>query len=322
MKFRGTVVVAWCLAASALLVAQAGGQNQGGQNAPAPPPPKELTAPDIPGVIKGGTKIELIRDGFNGTEGAISLPDGSCAFCEMDANTVLKIDQDGKISTYLEDTNRAAGLTYDPKGRLISTQTRDPKIGVLAPTRQVLADSFEGQRLVRPNDLIADKKGGVYFTDPIPNPKVAFREPPAGRKALIFYIRPDGTLTKLTEEIQRPNGLQLSLDEKTLYATNGDVIVAFDVQPDGSVKNGREFVKSGGDGLAVDNLGRLYAAVGGVKGIRVFSPQGQDLGTIPMGTPPQSVAFCGPDKKTLLVVGQGAAYRTTMLTEGIKSRAK
>jgi gluconolactonase len=99
-----------------------------------------------------------------------------------------------------------------------------------------------------------------------------------------------------------PNGLQLSPDEKTLYATNGDRIIAFDVQPDGSVKNSGTFVMSGGDGLAMDTAGRLYAAVAAVRGIRVFSPQGQDLGTIPAGVLPQSVGFAGPNKKTLYIL--------------------
>jgi gluconolactonase len=195
-------------------------------------------------------------------------------------------------------------------------------IGVLSPTRAVLADSFEGQPLVRPNDLVIDKKNGIYFTDPIPGAQQAFREPPPGRKPLLFYITPAGKITKLTEEIQSPNGVQLSPDEKTLYATNGRNIMAFDVQPDGGVKNGRVFVMSGGDGLAIDNAGRLYSAVAGVRGIRVFSPQGTDLGTIPAGVPPQSVGFAGPEKKTLYIVGRGALYKTQMLAEGVRSRAK
>ena len=116
--------------------------------------------------------------------------------------------------------------------------------------------------------------------------------------------------------------MQLSPDEKTLYATNGPNIMAFDVQPDGSVKNKRVFVVSGGDGLAMDNAGRLYAAAAGVGGVRVFSPQGKDPGTIPSGTPPQSVGFAGADKKTLYIVGRGALYKTRMVAEGIKSRAK
>ena len=78
---------------------------------------------------------------------------------------IIKVDRDDRISTYLENTNRTIGLGVRPKGRLIGTQSRDPKVGVLAPEpRTVLADSFEGQRLVRPNDLVIDRKGGIYFT--------------------------------------------------------------------------------------------------------------------------------------------------------------
>jgi len=318
MTSKSVFVIALCLFVSGVVLGQAPGQN------PAQPPEpalKEAIAPDIPGVIKGGTKVVLLRDGFNGTEGVIAMPDGSVLFTEQDANKILKVDKNDNISTYLENTNRTVGLAYDHKGRLIGTQSREPMVGVLAPTREVLVDKFAGQPLVRPNDLVIDKKGGIYFSDPIPNPQAAFREPPAGRKPLLFYLRPDGQVMKLTEELT-PNGVQLSPDEKTLYATNGTRIMAFDVQPDGSVTNARTFAMSGGDGLAIDNAGRLYAAVGAVRGIRVFSPQGQDLGTIPSGTPPQSVGFAGPNKKTLYIVGRGALYKTQMIAEGIKGRAK
>src|SRR5438034_10482899 len=327
MKLRHAfLMVAWCVFASAVILGQARGQNPapqgGGNQQPPEPAPRELLAPDIPGVITGGTKVVLIRDGFNGTEGVISMPDGSVLFTEQDANKIIKVDKNDSISTYLENTNRTVGLAYDHKGRLIGTQSRDPKVGVLSPTRQVLADKFEGQPLVRPNDLVIAKNNGIYFSDPIPNAQTAFRQPPPGRKPLLFYIRPDGQLMKLTEEVTAPNGVQLSPDEKTLYATNGNRIMAFDVMPDGSVKNGRTFAMSGGDGLAIDSTGRLYAAVAAVRGIRVFSPQGQDLGTIPSGTPPQSVGFAGPQKKTLYIVGRGALYKTQMIAEGIKTRAK
>ena len=319
MRSKSAFVIALSLVISGIVFGQAPPQN------PAPPPEpalKEVTAPDIPGVIKGGTKVVLLRDGLNGTEGVIALPDGSVLFTEQDANKILKVDKNDKISTYLENTNRTVGLAFDHKGRLIGTQSREPMVGVLEPARAVLADKFGGQPLVRPNDLVIDKKNGIYFSDPIPNPQAAFRPPPAGRKPLLFYIRPDGQVTKLTEEVTAPNGVQLSPDEKTLYATNGTRIMAFDVQPDGSVTSPRTFAMSGGDGLAIDNAGRLYAAVAGVRGIRVFSPEGQDLGTIPSGTPPQSVGFAGAGKKTLYIVGRGALYKTEMIAEGIKSRAK
>ena len=317
MNAKASFVIAGCVLATTIALGQ--GPGGGAQEGPPPDPAKELTAPDIPGVVKGGTKVQFIRAEFNGTEGVIAMPDGSVLFTEQDADKVLKIDPAGTLSTYLENTNRTVGLAYDPNGRLIGTQSRDPRVGVLHPTRTVLADSFEGQPLVRPNDFVIDKKGGIYFTDPIPGAN-RFREPPAGRKPLLFYIRPDGQLTKLTEFVTSPNGVQLSLDEKILYATNGDHIVAFDIEPDGSVKNPRKFADSRGDGLAVDNAGRLYAAV--AAGINVMSPQGQILGTIPTPVGMQSVGFAGKDRKTMFAVGRGAAYKIAMLAEGIKSRAK
>jgi gluconolactonase len=287
-----------------------------------PPPPQEVAATEITGVIAGGTKVTLVRAGFNGTEAVISMPDGSMLFTEQDADRVIKIDTSGQISTYLENTNRTIGLAYDHNGRLIGAQSREPRIAVLSPTREILADTFEGQPLVRPNDLVIDQKNGIYFTDTIPNAQTAFRPPPPGRKPLLFYITPEGRLTKASDDMEAVNGVQLSPDEKTLYATNGGTIVAFDVAPDGRLANRRVFAMSGGDGLAVDTAGRLYAAVANVMGIRVFSPQGALLGTIPAGVPPQSVGFAGADKKTLFIVGRGAVYKTQVIAEGIRTRAK
>jgi gluconolactonase len=318
MSSKASLALVCCVLTSTIVLAQ--GQGGRAQNQPAPDPTRELTTPDIPGVVAGGTKVQFIRAGFNGTEGVIAMPDGSVLFTEQDANKIIKIDPAGSLSTYLEDTNRTVGLGYDSKGRLIAAQSREPRIGVLSPTRTVLADSFEGQPLVRPNDLVIDKKGGIYFSDPIPNAQAQFRDPPAGRKPLLFYITPAGKVTKLTEYVTAPNGVQLSPDEKILYATNGTHIVAFDIQPDGSVTNPRKFADTGGDGMAIDNAGRLYTAVG--DGIRVVSPQGQILGTIPTPVGMQSIGFAGRDKKTMFAVGRGAAYRIQMLAEGLRSRAK
>jgi gluconolactonase len=289
-------------------------------------PKQEMVSSGIPGIIAAGTKTEFLRGGFNGVEGVIGMPDGSVLFCEQNVNKVIKIDLEGTFSTYLEHTNRPIGLAYDPKGRLIAAQTNDPLVGVLAPTRTTLADTFEGNRLVRPNDLVIDRKGGIYFTDPIPAPTVQMvHQVPAGRKPLLFYITPEGKLVKLTEEVTAPNGLQLSPDEKTFYAVNGDHVAAFDVQPDGSVRNMRKFIEFAKetlpiDGMAVDNEGRLYVAA--MMGVHVITPQGQRLGVIPAPVRMQSLGFAGKDRKTLYLAGEGNIYRVSLLAEGIKSRAK
>ena len=294
--------------------------------------PPDTTALDIPGVVAGGTKVQLIRDLFQSVEGPIGMPDGSILFTEQDAGDgrLVKIDKNGNVSTYLENTNRTIGLAYDPKGRLIGAQSRIPRIGVLAPTRMTLASEYGGQPLVFPNDLVIDKKGGIYFTDQVND---RFRPPPPGRTPLIFYIQPDGQLVKVSEEVTRPNGIQLSPDEKILYAVNGPVIVAFDVQPDGTLRNFRNWatlvglprneagvVTGGADSVAIDAAGRFYAATG--VGVQVFSPQGQHLGTIPTPMPPQAIAFAGPDKKTLYVVGRGAVWKIAMIAQGYLGRAK
>lgn len=224
------------------------------------PDTRRIAVAPIPGVLAPGATLRVLANGLRGTEGALALPDGSVVFCEFDANRLVRIDPAGRFSTYLWDFNRPIGLGYDTRGRLIAAESRSPRLEVLAPRRKTLVDSFRGQPLVRPNDLIVDRKGGIYFTDPIPDPRIQFRVPPAGRKPLLFYISPEGRLTEATDAIARPNGVELSPNGKTLYAVDGRCIVAFDVRPDGTLIHRRKFVEVRGDGLAMDDDGRLYVA--------------------------------------------------------------
>ena len=128
------------------------------------------------------------------------------------------------------------------------------------------------------------------------------------------------------------NGIILSPDEKTLYVSSGPVINAWDVQPDGTLRNFREHAKlvlplnekgaprGGGDSICTDGAGRIYVSTG--TGVQVIGADGKYLGTIPIPLPPQSVAFAGPDKRTLYVVGRGAVYKVAMLAQGYLGRAK
>jgi gluconolactonase len=259
----------------------------------------------------------VIKDGFEGTEGPVTLPDGSVIFTEARASRITKIDKDDKVSTFLENTNGSNGLGFDSKGRLISTQAL--AVGVIYPkgSEAVLAGPYEG----RPNDLVISSKDGIYFTHPS-------AKPPA-----VYYIPPGGTAV-VAAEMSSPNGISLSPDEKTLYVadSHGDHLVAFDVQPDGSLTNRRNFgqfvgvtqgengFNSNADGIAVDSESRVY--VGTLQGVQVFSPQGKHLGLIPISQRPQNLAFAGPDKRTLYIAGQGAVYRLQMLSQGYKGRAK
>lgn len=319
MKFLKLTAVLVCVLTVAPLSAQRGRGRGGAPQAPA----TNTVAPGIPGVVAAGTPVTVIKEGFQGTEGPITLPDGSVIFSEPQANRIQKIDKDGNVSVFLENSNGSNGLAFDAKGRLISTQTAagQERIGVVYP-ESAKATLAEG--IGRPNDLVVTKAGGVYTTVP-------------GNPPLIYYIPPGGQAVKAAGEgIEQPNGIQLSRDEKTLYVNNtrGEYLIAYDIQANGTLTNKRNFAKyegttkgdngfaSGADGLAVDTEGRVYVAINTTGGVQVFSPQGQHLGTIPTSLGAQNIAFAGADKKTLYIVGRGAAFKVQMLSQGYQGRAK
>jgi gluconolactonase len=330
------------LAAIPLLISVTASSQQQGQTRAAEVPATDTIAKEIPGVIKGGTRIQVVIASVpghgapgvttQGTEGPIALPDGTMVFCETILGRVAKVDKDGKESVFVDEAvaNGPNGLSWDPRGRLVGATTAAGHMGVqvIYPkgSEAVLADSFEGKPFVRPNDLFVDKKGGVYFTDPanVPNPP----SPPA-----VYYIPPaGGKVIKVADGIEFPNGVSMSPDEKVVYVNNtgGEYVLAFDIQQDGTLRNRRNFAKyedltttggkiaGGGDGFTIDTKGRVYTAAGG--SVQVFSPQGQLLGKIPTSRRPQNLTFAGPDMKTLYVVGGGTVFKVQMTAQGIKRR--
>jgi len=334
------------------VVAIAGQTHAAAQGQPAPvpapqAPATETVAPDIPGVVKGGTKVEVVKQGFRATDGPVPLPDGSLIFWNFPDKAIVKIDRGGNASTFLTQgigvgRNGAQAMTFDSKGRLITLDKdkASTRIAVVYPpgSEKVLVDTCDGKPMPEANDVVADKKGGVYFTD---------------QDGFIFYGRPDGTCVKVQTETDRLNGVILSRDEKTLYVTTqgrtprealtdadlktdgGNTLLAFEVQPDGTLRNRRVFAtyvfinrrpeglpdqRFGGDGITIDSEERLYATT--AAGIQVFSPQGKLLGTIPVSRNPQNLAFAGPDKKTLYITARGAILKIEMLSQGFKGRPK
>jgi gluconolactonase len=330
MGIRAIALAAACM--SSVIVA---GQGRGG----APQPPAvDTVAPDIPGVVMAGTKVQVLKDGLDGTEGPIAMPDGSVIFSEINANRMVRIDRDGNFSTFLENTGGTTGVAFDRQGRLFAAVVPwgSTKFSIIYPesAKKVVIDNYDGKPFGRPNDLAIARNGGMYFTDsanaqprpaePLPLPAAFYYLPPGSAKA-----------TQILTDVGFPNGVILSRDEKVLYLNNssGEYLLAFDVQPDGSLTNRRNFAKydgvrtnaagavsSGADGLAIDSQGRVYVAAS--NGVQVFTPQGQHLGTIPTPRPPQNLAFAGADKKTLFVVGRGVVSKVQMVAEGYKDRAK
>ena len=294
-------------------------------------------APDIPGVIKGGTMPEVVIKGLTSSDDAFWLPNVGVIFSEPRANRIVRLDEHDQPVTFVGNLHGPLGMTFDAKnGRLISLQTEPgftgPRVVWPAGKEAILADNYQGKPFGRPNDIVADRNGGVYFTDIPPDRTVI--------PAAVYYVPPGGAPIRVAEGITTPNGLQLSHDEKTLYVndTAGINIYAFDVQPDGRLANRRVFAtyvgrdqtlppgappRSNADGLVTDDDGRLYSLT--ESGIEVLSPTGQHLGVIPLWCITrrcQNLGFGGPDKRTLYVAGGGTLLRIPMLSRGFQGRAK
>jgi sugar lactone lactonase YvrE len=294
-------------------------------------------APYIPGVIKGGTMPEVVIKGLTSADDAFWLPNVGVIFSEPRANRIVRLDEHDQPVTFVGNLHGPLGMTFDAKnGRLISLQTEPgftgPRAVWPAGKEAVLADNYQGKPFGRPNDIVADRNGGLYFTDIPPDRTII---PPA-----VYYVPPGGAAIRVAEGITTHNGLQLSHDEKMLYVndTGGIDIYAFDVQPDGRLANRRVFTsyvgrdqtlpagappRSNADGLVTDDDGRLYALT--ESGIEVLSPAGQHLGVIPLWCLTrrcQNLGFGGPDKRTLYVAGGGTLLRIPMLARGFQGRAK
>lgn len=298
----------------------------------AQPPATDKVTPEVPGVVKAGTKIEIVKFGIRGSDAGMGMPDGS-VLVSADGG-VMKIAPDGSATVLVEDSQQAAGLTLNAKGQIIGAQY-SKKVSILYPkeSAKTLTDSYDGKPYIRPNDLVADKKGGVYFTDCY---QVGAKKSPEDLPQAVYYINPAGKVMRVADDVSRPNGITLSANGKTLFVNDWDgaYLLTYDVQADGTLKNRKNFGKytlkqetdhgmvSGADGLCVDSAGHAFATT--PAGVQVFSPKGEHLADIqaPYDMPPQNCGFGGPGHGYLYVTGRATVYRIKTLTAGIKNQGK
>ncbi|PYR24591.1 MAG: gluconolactonase, partial [Acidobacteria bacterium] len=298
----------------------------------------QTTQPEIPGVVAAGTTVQLIKDGFQGTEGPVGTPDGGLYFTDPYASKMYKMDKNGNVTLWREDTGGTSGIFLLKNGRLLGAETGRHRLVAIDPDGKLtpLATAGVGGRALRlTNDIMVDKKGGIYFTDPAPFAFAGQPEPTEKPPGFVYYLTPKGNLTLIDDQITRPNGISLSFDGKILFVADTDTenLWAFDVQPDGTTKNRRSFVKlhdpqprpdgtlrSGADGMAIDTESRLYVTTS--SGVQVIDRRGQYLGTIRVPKNPSNLAFGGPDRRTLYITGRDSLFSVKVLSQGPSDRAK
>jgi gluconolactonase len=303
-----------------------GGQAANANTAPPPEPAAAAPSTAIPGVIAAGQtwKVVWSWEG-NNADGPIAGDNGALLFANNDASNVMKLDPaTGLASIVHKDTNTGGALSRSKNGALfLAARGLNGGILQLEPERKMFASTFRGEPIECIggvlNDLSADSRGGVYL---------------AISGGGLFYANPQGVMSQYGEGMAGANGIILSPDEKTLYVTNGPVMVAFDVQADGSLTNQREFGKlrggQGGDGSAVDAQGRVYVATG--ASADVFAPNGEFLGSIPGPQGLHGVTIGGADKKTLFGIvfyggwgtpsARNRVIAIPLLAQGYTGRAK
>ena len=303
----------------------------------------ERKDPRFDALVPKDAVLEVLAEGFAWTEGPVwDKKGGRVLFSDIPANAINEWTAAGGLKPFLKPSGYSGtapftgrepgsnGLAFDAEGRLVLCQHGNRQVARLEKDGRftTLADRYQGKRLNSPNDLAFRSNGDVYFTDPAYGLPKTFEDP--GREltwAGVYKLAKDGKVTLLVQDLKAPNGVALAPDEKTLYVAQSDpgraVVMAYDVQADGTVKNGRVLIDMTPwvskdrpglpDGLKVDQAGNLF--VTGPGGVHVFTPKAEHLGTIATGVPTANCAF-GEDGSTLFVTANTTLCRIRLSTKG------
>jgi gluconolactonase len=265
-------------------------------------------------VVGSPPKIEKVATGFAYTGGPVFSRRGYLLFSDVRAERILQWEG-GIGKPFREKSNAANGLTFDHQGRLLTCErdrvTRTEKDGSIT----VLATAFEGVRLINPHDLVYAIDGSIYFSVI----QSAIAENPA-----VYQISRKGELRLASRECTRPSGVALAANQQKLFIADTDQhnVRVFEIQGDGSLRNGRTFCEmkgdaaGGPDGLKTDESGNVWVA--GPGGIWVFDAEGKLLGTVTLTETPSNCAW-GAGFRNLYVTARTSVYRIETKVSGTRT---
>jgi gluconolactonase len=282
-------------------------------------------------------KLEKLWGDGEFTEGPCLGPDGCVYFSDI-GNRIMKFDPaGGKTTLFRDPSGRSNGLKFDAAGRLVACEGANTggnrRISVTEKdgTVKTLADKYAGKRFNSPNDLTIDAKGRIYFTDP----RYVGDEPRELDTEAVYRIDPDGKVTQVIKDVQKPNGIVISPDHKTLYLadSNNDpkghrLLLSYPLQDDGTAgvpKKLHDFGADRGiDGMTVTADSRIVAAAGKDKtaGVYVFTPDGKQVAFLPTPEDPSNCCFGGDGLKTLYVTAGKSLYRVEANVSGVRPPRK
>jgi gluconolactonase len=315
----------------------------------------ERLDPALDKLLPAGAALEKLAEGFDWIESPLWVANGGyLLFSEIPLNSIYKWQEGQGVSLFMNPAGYSGnrtdlrepgtnGLVLDAQGALVMCQHGNRRIAKLPSLanpngKQIaLAEKFGDKRLNSPNDLVVHSSGDIFFTDP---PYGLSRktggdpvnDPDKELKLQgVYRLDTRGNVTLVSDQLERPNGIALSPDEKTLYVANSHgarpIIMAFDLKPDRAATNPRIFfngadlrtkkpnLKGAFDGMTVDAAGNLFAT--GPGGVLIITATGQHLGTIATGEATSNCEFGDKDGKTLYIAADMYLARIRTSTQGL-----
>mgnify|MGYP001809993472 FL=1 len=271
-------------------------------------------------LIAKDAKVTKVGGGYAFTEGPSVAPDGRVFFTDQPNDKIdVWSEKDNRITTFLQPCERSNGTYFNKKGELVACADLHNRLVIfdLKGKMRTIAENYNGQPLNAPNDLWIAPNGGIYFSDPFYARD--YWEP--GRKEVqdtrgVYYLNPEGKVSRVIDDYKQPNGLIGTPDGKTLYVSdiNDRKIWKYDIQPDGTLTNKTFFAPEGSDGMTIDQQGNVYLTN---KVVSVFNSRGESIAKIEVPEQPSNVCFGGKKRNILFITARTSVYTLKMNTKGV-----
>lgn len=343
---RRTLFKAAAVAAGAAAIAPITSFAQEGRDYGPGAPPVHYPDPDVVAVapafgkyIQGNSAIQRLWTGGLWLEGpAWSAVGRFLLWSDIPNDMQLRrIEDDGHVSIFRNPSGNSNGNTFDWQGRQISCQHGNRRVVRYEHDGSVtvLADTFDGKPFNSPNDAVVHPNGSIWFTDPpYGTAAVGGYEGNPGQiflKESVYRIDPSGRVDKVTDEIDKPNGLCFSHDYKRLYVVDTGSpreIKVWDVVDEAWLANPRQFFDMknvngrsvGPDAVRADIDGNIWATAGwigyGVDGVYCLTPEGERIGHIRLPETTSNLVFGGPKRNRLMITASQSVYAVYVNTRG------
>ena len=302
----------------------------------------ERMDPGLDALIAPDASIEQLDIGFSWTEGPLWITNGNyLLFSDIPRNAIMQWSSEQGVRIWMQSSGYTGvvyyckepgsnGLTLDNEGRLLACEHGDRRVSRLEPNggKMTVVDCYQGKRLNSPNDLVVHSNGNLYFTDPACGLHFRYKDPARELPFCgVFLVRSgEREAVLLTAELENPNGLAFSPDEKSLYVTQSNIgkaiLMLYPVNEDGTLGSGSVFcdltehcahVRGAPDGMKVDTQGNVFTT--GPGGIWILNPEGKTLGRIVTGKRIANLCW-GEDGQRLYICSDDTLCRIKTLTSG------